>query len=145
MGYIEVVVRKAMRTGFAAVVGQACWMVSARSVSVASGSGGSGCTFCSLNSTSSNHTLVLKNSATLRIDGEIYVNSTNGGTTPGVCAVDDKSVCGNGFDVFGLGGYISAVQISTVGGWETHDGNTATADTITVGCEWYTPTGQAAG
>ena len=142
-GFVEVIVRRAMRTGFAAIVGQGCWMVSARAVGVANGIGGSGCTFCSINNTSSNHTLVLKNSATLRIDGEIYVNSTNGGTTPGVCSVDDKSVCGDGFDVFGAGGYISAVKISTVGGWETHDGNTAAADAITPGCEWYTPTGQA--
>ena len=140
--YVEIVARRAMRTGFAGLIGQGCWMVSARAVAVVDGSAVSPCTFCSLNNTADNHTLVLNNGATLRVDGEIYVNSTNGGVTPGVCALKGYEVCGDGFDVFGDGGYISAKKISVVGGWETHDGNIATADEITTGCEHYTPPSQ---
>jgi hypothetical protein len=141
--YVEVIARRAMRTGFAGLIGQSCWMVSARAVAVVDASGVSPCTFCSLNDTATNHTLVLKNGATLRVDGEIYVNSSNGGTQAGVCNVKDWEVCGDGFDVFGAGGYISAKKITVVGGWETHDGNVAYADEITPGCEWYTPLAQA--
>jgi hypothetical protein len=130
IGYVEVVAQRAVRTSLSGVVGQPCWMVSARAVAVIDGSAVSPCSFCSLNNTSENHTLVLKNSATLRVDGEIHVNSTNGGTTPGVCETKKWFVCGDGFDIFGAGGYISAKSISVVGGWETHDGNIATADAL---------------
>ena len=129
-GYIEVITQRAMHTGFAGIVGQPCWMVSARAVASVNNSGVAPCNFCSLNNTSQNHTLVLKNSATLRVDGEIYVNSTNGGTTPNVCTLKSWNVCGDGFDIFGAGGYISAKSISAVGGWETHDLNIATADQL---------------
>lgn len=129
-GYVEIVAQKAMRTAFAGIVGQSCWMISARAVAVADQSAVAPCSFCSLNNSDNNHTLVLKNSATLRVDGEIYVDSTNGGTTPGVCTLKKWNVCGDGFDIFGEGGYISAKAISVVGGWETHDENIATADTL---------------
>lgn len=128
--YVEVIVQKAMRTGFSGIVGQSCWMVSARAVASVNSSAVATCNFCSLNSSTSNHTLVLKNSSTLRVDGEIYVNSANGGTTPGVCTLKQWNVCGDGFDVFGTGGSISAKAISVHGGWETHDLNIATADTL---------------
>ena len=128
--YVEVVAQRPMRTAFSAMVGQPCWMVSARAVAVAVSTALATCNFCSLNDTDQNHTLVLKNSATLRVDGEIYVNSTNGGVTPGVCALSKWKVCGDGFDVFGDGGSISAKRISAVGGWETHDENIATADEL---------------
>jgi Flp pilus assembly protein TadG len=127
-GYVEVVVQRPMRTSFSQIVGQSCWMVSARAVASVTSSSVAECNFCSLNNSSDNHTLVLKNSATLRVDGEIYVNSTNGGTTPGVCSLSKWNVCGDGFDIFGAGGSISAKAISVVGGWETHDGNIAVAD-----------------
>jgi len=141
--YIEVIARRAMRTGFAGLVGQGCWMVPARAVAVVDGSAVSPCTFCALNNTSDNHTLVLNNGATLRVEGEIYVNSTNGSAPSAPCNVKAYKVCGDGFDVFGAGGCVNAKRISTVGGWETHDGNIAWADEITPGCEWYTPTAQA--
>jgi Flp pilus assembly protein TadG len=128
-GYIQVVVQRAMRTGFSGLVGQPCWMVSARAVASVNNSAVAPCNFCSLNDTNDNHTLVLKNGATLRVDGEIYVNSASGGNSGG-CTTSAWKVCGDGFDVFGAGGYISAKTISTVGGWETHDLNIATADSL---------------
>ena len=128
VGFVEVTVQRAMRTGFSGLVGQSCWMVSARAVAAVSNSAVAPCNFCSLNDTSSNHTLVLKNGATLRVDGDIYVNSSSGGYTPGTCTLSSWKVCGDGFDVFGTGGYISAKTISAHGGWETHDLNIATAD-----------------
>src|SRR4029077_9188576 len=57
-----------------------------------------------------------------------------GGYTPGTCATNQYKVCGDGFDIFGAGGSISAKTISTVGGWETHDQNIATADGLAPGC-----------
>jgi hypothetical protein len=128
--YVEVIVQKAMRTGFSGLVGQGCWMVSARAVASVNSSAVAACNFCSLNSSSDNHTLVLNNASTLRVDGEIYVNSSNGGTTKGSCTLKQWNVCGDAFDVFGTGGSISAKSISVVGGWETHDLNIATADAL---------------
>jgi hypothetical protein len=107
-------------------------MVTARAVSSIGTKSVASCSFCSLNRTSKNHTLVLKNGATLRVDGDIYVNSSNGGAS-GACVPDpsDKGkwlVCGDGFDIFGDGGSITARTISVTGGWETHDGNPVKAD-----------------
>jgi len=133
-GYVEVVVERPMRTSFSAIVGQNCWMVSARAVASVTSNDVASCNFCSLNNSSQNHTLVLKNSATLRVDGDIYVNSTNGGTAHNVCALNAYKVCGDGFDVFGTGGTISAQSISVVGGWETHDKDIAVADGLASGC-----------
>ena len=130
VGYVEVTAQRAMHTAFSGLFGQPCWMVSARAVAVVDTSAVSPCTLCSLNNSSKNHTLVLKNSSTLRVDGEIYVDSTNGGTTPGVCTLGQWNVCGDGFDIFGTGGYISAKSIAVVGGWETHNQNIATADVL---------------
>jgi hypothetical protein len=102
--------------------------VSARAVATVNSSGVASCSFCSLNDTSQNHTLVLQSSSTLRVDGDIYVNSSNGGYTPNTCQLNQWNVCGDAFDTFGTGGYISAKTISVNGGWETHDQNIATAD-----------------
>ncbi|HEY8867825.1 MAG TPA: Ig-like domain-containing protein [Candidatus Limnocylindrales bacterium] len=150
--YVEVIISKAMRTTFAGVVGQRCWMVSARAVALAANKAVAPCNFCSLNNSTKNHTLLLQNSSSLRVDGDIYVNSTNGcvnvvvvnglngcsdGTT---CALKSYNVCGDGFDVFGTPpagttASISAKTISVVGGWETHDGNLAAADgPLQTGC-----------
>ncbi|MBM4407454.1 MAG: Ig-like domain repeat protein [Chloroflexi bacterium] len=118
-------------------------MVSARAVAVTTSTSVVSCNFCSLNKSASNHTLLIKNGARLRVDGDIHANSRNGGVTPGVCVVKTWKVCGDGFDIFGDGGTISARHITVVGGWETHDGNIATADELAPGCtESYTPTGQ---
>jgi Flp pilus assembly protein TadG len=127
-GYVEVIAQKAMRTAFSGIVGQSCWMVSARAVASINSSAVSPCALCSLNATSQNHTLLLQDSATLRVDGTIYVNSSNGGTTD-PCTLKQWNVCGDGFDTFGTGGYLTANHIDVVGGWETHDQNIATATT----------------
>lgn len=130
--YVEVITTRKMTTTFSGALGMSCWMVSARAVSSIGTSSVAKCSFCSLNNSNKNHTLVLKNGATLRVDGDIYVNSTNGGTAAADC--DDSKelknffVCGDGFDVFGDGGLISAQTISVVGGWETHDQNPTVAD-----------------
>jgi Flp pilus assembly protein TadG len=142
--YVEVITTKAMPTTFSRVVGQNCWLVSARAVAVITAGSVATCNFCSLNNTKNNHTLLLQNGSKLRVDGDIYVNSWNGcgSSTPqngllgcgtsSTCTVKDWNVCGDGFDVFGTPdippAYISARTISVVGGWETHDQNKVTAD-----------------
>lgn len=128
--YVEVVTTRPMNTTLARVVGQNCWMVSARAVASIGNTSVAQCSFCALNTSTTHHTLVLKNGATLRVDGDIYVNSSNGGYTPGTCSTNKWNVCGDGFDVFGSGGSISARTIKVNGGWETHDNNIATADTV---------------
>jgi hypothetical protein len=132
--YIEVVTTRKMATTFSQAIGQKCWMVSARAVASIGTSSVAKCSFCSLNKSDHNHTLVLNNGATLRVDGDIYVNSTNGGTAATDCD-DDKDlhnwfVCGDGFDVFGAGGSITARTIAVTGGWETHDANPTKADAL---------------
>jgi hypothetical protein len=144
--YVEVIVTRAMHTTLSGAVGVTCFMVSARAVAQATVSGVAQCSFCSLNASSNNHTLVLKNGATLRVDGDIIVNSSNGGYTPGMCGkLQLWFVCGDGFDIFGAGGYISAQRIAVHGGWETHDLNIAHADGLTPGCvDTYNPPAQNA-
>lgn len=142
--YVEVVTVRKMTTTFAGAVGQSCWMVSARAVASIGTSSVASCSFCSLNRSSKNHTLVLKNGATLRVDGDIYVNSSNGGYTPGSCVLNQWTVCGDGFDIFGAGGLITARTISVNGGWETHDNNPTQADFLVPGCETYDPPSQTA-
>jgi hypothetical protein len=72
-------------------------------------------TFVSLNNERScpNHTLVVRLGGLLTVTNNVYVNS---------CSDHD------GFDLFGPGGNLSAPDIRTHGGWETHD-----RDTVTVG------------
>jgi Flp pilus assembly protein TadG len=134
--YVEVITTRAMHTTFSGALGVTCFMVSARALAEASVvTGVAQCSFCSLNSSSSNHTLVLKNGARLRVDGDIIVNSVNGGYTPGTCVRSGLyKVCGDGFDIFGAGGNITAQRISVHGGWETHDLNIARADGPAPGC-----------
>jgi putative Flp pilus-assembly TadE/G-like protein len=133
--YVEVITSGPMHTTFAGAIGQGCWMVSARAVATVGTASVAKCSFCSLNRSSDNHTLILKNGAALRVDGDIYVNSSNGGYTPGSCGkLKDWHVCGDGFDIFGDGGSISAQTISVHGGWETHDNNPTYADGLATGC-----------
>lgn len=162
--YIEVVTTRRMTTTFARSIGLPCFLVSARAVSAIASPSVAKCSFCSLNNSYNNHTLVLKNGATLRVDGDIYVNSRDGLTGDpknvsfdGTSCVPDQEngkaknvgwfVCGDGFDIFGAGGTISAQTISVVGGWETHDLNIAFADKLAKlpngqDCPLYTqPTG----
>ena len=84
-GYVEVITRRAMQTSLSGAIGFGCWMVGARAVASVATNSVAQCSFCSLNRTSNNHTLILKNGATLRVDGDIYVNSSNGGTNPSDC------------------------------------------------------------
>ena len=144
--FVEVITSRKMTTTFSGAVGVPCWMVSARAVSSIGTKSVASCSFCSLNESYGNHTLVLKNGATLRVDGDIYVNSKDGLTgddknvsfdgntcVPGQedgKVKGDFFVCGDGFDIFGTGGTISARTISAVGGWETHDFNIAWADAL---------------
>jgi hypothetical protein len=144
--YVEVITTRKMTTTFAAAVGQSCWMVSARAVASIGSSSVASCNFCSLNNTTKNHTILLQGGSLLRVDGDIYTNSYNGcvntSTVNGLvqcndaatCALNAWKVCGDAFDVFGTPptppAYISAKTISVVGGWETHDQNIVTADSL---------------
>jgi hypothetical protein len=133
-GYVEVITTRAMYTTFSGALGVTCFMVSARAVAQASViKGVAQCSFCSLNNSSSNHTLVLKNSARLRVDGDIIVNSSNANAT-----LNAYHVYGDGFDIFGAGGTISAQRISVHGGWETHNLNIARADGLAANCVNHT-------
>jgi len=126
-GYVEVTAQHPVRMALAGIAGPICWMVSARAVAAVGGSAVSPCSLCALNSSDQSHTLVL-DSAALRVDGTIYVDSSNGGTAD-PCVRKDWHVCGDAFDTLGTGGDLSARYIDVVGGWETHDSNIATADT----------------
>ena len=129
--YVEVITTRAMRTAFAGAIGMSCWLVSAMAVAeVPQSTFASKCTFCSLNSSSANHTLVLNNSSQLVVDGDIYVNSSNANWSK----YQSYFVYGDGFDIFGAGGSLTAHRISVVGGWETHNANTAKALAPSPGC-----------
>ena len=132
--YVEVIVNRVQANFFSGLVGQGCWPVSARAVAEIAGSGTASCSFCSLNRSDKNHTLLLQNGATLRVDGDIYTNSINGGTGPG-CTTKKWNVCGDAFDIFGdpatPPAFISAKSIAVSGGWETHDENVVMADETT--------------
>jgi len=140
-GYVEVIVTRPMTTSFAAAVGQPCWLVSARAVAALTDTT-LPCHFCSLNNTTANHTLILKSGARLRVDGDIHADTVNGcvnrSTVNGLlqcndgatCALTTLKACGDGFDVQGTNGSISARTISVVGGWEVKATNTAAADLL---------------
>jgi Tfp pilus assembly protein PilX len=71
-------------------------------------------TFVSLENSCENHTLLIQSSGQLNVTNAMYINS---------CSNSD------GFDIFGTGGNISdPAGIKTVGGWETHNGDTVTAN-----------------
>lgn len=127
---IKVAIDSKARLNFMPVLGVDELDVPGAAVAIAGGAAAS-CTFCSLNPTDKNHTLLLKNGATLRVDGDIIVNSINGGTGPD-CTLKPWEVCGDGFDIFGdppsPPAYISAKSISVAGGWETHDENVVMSD-----------------
>src|SRR5207237_10206144 len=101
--------------GYSGGVGQSGWLVSAHAVALATVSSPVQCSFCSLNDGTSNHTVILKQGdlggANLRVDGDIYVNSSNSdwnskkGETASVCTAANKNVhnyhvCGDAFDIF---------------------------------------------
>jgi hypothetical protein len=122
-----------MATTFSRVVGQNTWTPQASATASAmrtQGAAAANCTFCSLNATNKNHTLLVQLGSTLIVDGDIYVNSSNGNNSNdpnSLIKLDDWRVGGDGFDIFGDGGRIIAQHISVVGGWETHDDGIATA------------------
>lgn len=132
--YVSVNVSRPMTTTFSQIVGQRQWTAGASAVTQIiinyPAAGGVLCNFCSLNATNQNHTLLVQIGSTLIVDGEIYVNSSNGlkdGDPTSAVVLDDWEVGGDGFDIFGTGGRIEADYISVVGGWETHDNNIAVA------------------
>ena len=137
--FVEVITTRKMTTTFSGALGMSCWLVTARAVSQIGPSGVASCSFCALNTSKSKHTLLLRSGAHLRVDGDIYVNSSNGSAGPNEFNVDGTCtatwdntrdrVCGDGFDLFGTAPYISAKDISTVGGWE-QQGDNGTATTI---------------
>jgi hypothetical protein len=67
--------------------------------------------FVALNTTSENHSLIVRSGGTLTVKNAIYVNSSNGH---------------DGFDIKGDGGSITAPEIHTVGGWEFENAATIT-------------------
>lgn len=87
--------------------------VDAGAAAVAAGAAAS-CSFCSLNESDKNHTLLLKNGATLRVDGDIIVNSINGGVGP-ACVTKTWEVCGDGFDIFGDTARLARLQHDATG------------------------------
>jgi Flp pilus assembly protein TadG len=131
--YVRVTVSRSMATTFSRVVGQNTWSPQASATASAmrtQGAAAANCTFCSLNSTSANHTLLVQLGSTLIVDGDIYVNSGNGrnaNDATSAVKLKDWYVNGDAFDIFGTGGHITAQHISVVGGWETHDGGLAQA------------------
>ena len=130
--YVKVTVTRPMSTTFSAILGQSTWQASASAVAkiTVTTLGGVKCNFCSLNATNKNHTLLVQLGSTLIVDGEIYVNSSNGNTSSdpnSPVKLKDWYVGGDGFDIFGTGGRIEADYINVVGGWETHDDNIAIA------------------
>ena len=135
--YVRVTVSRSMSTTFSRVMGQNTWTPQASATAMAmrtQGAAAANCTFCSLNSTSANHTLLVQLGSTLIVDGDIYVNSGNGRNSNdpnSSVKLKDWYVNGDAFDIFGTGGRITAQRISVVGGWETHDGGIAQAATAT--------------
>jgi Flp pilus assembly protein TadG len=131
--FVKVSVSRSMSTTFSRVLGQTTWTPSASATSAmvtTMGAATANCTFCALNSTNQNHTLLVQLGSTLQVDGEIYVNSSNGlknGDPNSPVKLQNWYVGGDGFDIFGTGGKIEATKINVVGGWETHDGGVATA------------------
>jgi Flp pilus assembly protein TadG len=130
--YIRVSVSRPMNTTFSRVLGHNQWTAGASAVTKVTVAtlGNVKCNFCSLNNTDKNHTLLVQVGSTLIVDGEIYVNSSNGNspTDPNSpVKMKDWHVGGDGFDIFGTGGRIEADYINVVGGWETHDSNIAVA------------------
>lgn len=130
--YIKVSVSRPMDTTFSHVLGHTQWTAGAAAVTkiTVTSIGGVKCNFCSLNATDDNHTLLVQVGSTLIVDGEIYVNSSNGNDRDdpnSPVKLKDWHVGGDGFDIFGTGGRIEADYINVVGGWETHDGNIAVA------------------
>jgi hypothetical protein len=114
--------------------------VGASAAAVAAAGATASCSFCSLHPTGK-HTLLLKNESSLRVDGDIIVNSNDGNAKVGEpnwpCGkLQNWHVCGDGFDIFssnkpedGIPPYwISAKSISSVGGWETHQQNVVVSD-----------------
>jgi Flp pilus assembly protein TadG len=130
---IRVSVTRPVSTTFSRLLGQNNWTAGATAVARIvrlAAIGSPRCSFCSLNATNENHTLLVQLGSTLIVDGEIYVNSSNGnksGDPNSAIKLKDWYVGGDGFDIFGAGGRIEADYINVVGGWETHDNGIAVA------------------
>ena len=145
--FVEVITTRPMRTAFAGIVGQSCWMVSARAVAsipvhVAQ------CNFCSLSEWQGDdrYVTLIDNGNDLRIDGDIFSNHGTwyagtpavnrcGGANPCSAATcgdwirpggttNNILMCGHSIYVAHTGGgagnqsILSARTIATTGGWQ---------------------------
>jgi hypothetical protein len=84
--------------------------------------------FVSLRDDCQQHTLLVDLGGTLTVNGGVYVNSGNGdlkgpGGVKVGCGNESKGGpgYGDGFDIFGVGGKITAQKMMVRGGWETHN------------------------
>jgi hypothetical protein len=102
--------------------GDSAFRVTAAAAATVANAGSPQYTFASLNSEAScnHHTLVVRLGGQLTVTNTVYVNS---------CSDDD------GFDLFGPGGNLSAPEIRTHGGWETHDNDTVTIPIGSTTCQ----------
>ena len=102
--YVRVTVSRTMATTFSRVLGQNTWTPQASATAMAirsQGAAAANCTFCSLNSTHANHTLLVQLGSTLIVDGDIYVNSSNGsagGDPTSAVKLKDWYVGGDAFE-----------------------------------------------
>ena len=160
--YVEVITTRAMRTTFAAAVGQGCWLVSARAVASIASTGVASCNFCVLSDWIGYSTFQVDNGADLRVDGDIVVNQDNwySGTTavnrcgtnpctPPSCSdwnglPSDSRIrmCGDSAYLAHSGGLtdtlVSARTISINGGWQTaRYQDVMRADQLAAGCAYH--------
>jgi hypothetical protein len=118
---VEVEVSKPAPLLFASIFKLAGFDVGARAVGGLVSANPPPFNFVSLNNTCENHTLLVRLGGQLTVTSGIYVNSCSSSTR-----VDGTHYKGDGFDIFGAGGNITAPSIQVVGGWETHDNDTVT-------------------
>jgi hypothetical protein len=138
--FIEVFTTRAMRTAFAGVVGQTCWMVTSRAVAETPGPQAH-CSTCALTKyagSGDENIFIIDNTGHLRSDGDIVANGHHI-VTP--CTPDPTGflVCYRGIHVFHTGGSVgnfsslSAPHISISSGWESGPYTQVQADALPAG------------
>jgi hypothetical protein len=126
---VEVEVSKPAPLLFSSIFGALGFDVGARAVGGLVSANPPPFNFVSLNNTCENHTLLVRLGGQLTVTSGIYVNSCDSDTK-----VTSTHYKGDGFDIFGAGGNITAPSIQVVGGWETHDNDTVTISPNTQPC-----------
>lgn len=128
--FYEVKIGAAAPNIFYRVLGKSPGTVGARAVAGTNSEKVLPYNFVALRDDCGKHTLKVQLGGTLTVDGGLYVNSgdsdkTDGSGHPLPCGNESKGGpgYGDGFDVFGTGGKITAQTIMVHGGWETHDGD----------------------